>query len=214
MLESTHETIPSKNYKTYNKIVEQYVAKTKGLEPLKELEEFKKLLPGGSLILDAGCGWGRDSKILSGKFKVIGIDLSRGLLKYARKYAPKAKFLYGDILKTDFDGETFDGIWSNVVLIHLEREDIIPALKEFYRILKKGGVGYVSVKEGKGKEYKSEDMSGGSPRFYTWFSQNEIKKYLEKAGFEIIDIYIFSEKKRLDLKRDLGVINCFFRKDL
>ena len=201
-----------KTIQTYDEIVKQYVGKTKRLEPLKELKKFKKLLPKNALVLDAGCGWGRDSKILSEKFDVIGIDLSKGLLKYAKKYAPKARFLYGNILKIDFDNEVFDGIWSNVTLIHLEREDIIPALKEFYCVLKKGGVGYVSFKKGEGKGYKSEDMSGGNPRFYTWFNQKEIKKYLKKAGFKLIDIYTFSEKKRLGLKRNLGVINCFFKK--
>lgn len=201
-----------KTIRTYNQITDSYIKKTKGLEPLKELAKFKKLLFKDALVLDAGCGWGRGTKILAEKFKVIGVDLSKNLLKYAKRYAPKAKFQYGDILNTGFKNETFDGIWCHVVLIHLEKEDIPSVLKEFYRILKKDGIGYISVKEGKGEGYKSEEMSENKQRFYSWFTKKEIKDYLTKTGLKLIDIDTFSEKKRLGLKRNLTVINCFFKK--
>ena len=202
----------TKTIDTSNKIVDTYISKTKGLEPLKELRKFKSLLPKNAIVLDAGCGWGRDSKILSNDFKVIGIDLSNNLLSYAKEYAPKVIFKKSDVTNAGLKTNTFDGLWSNVVLLYLEREDVLPVLKDFYRILKRGGVAYILVKEGEGFEYKSEDMSGEKPRFYTLFTKKEFEKYLKQAGFSTIEIYIFSEKRRLGLKRDLGVINCFVRK--
>lgn len=199
---------------TYDNLVSQYVQKTRGLEPLPELEKFKHSLPKEAFVLDAGCGWGRDSKILSEKFKVVGIDLSKGLLEYARNYAPKAQFRYEDVSNTGFANETFDGIWCNQILLHLEREEVPGALSELYRLLKKGGIAYISVKEGEGEEYKSEDMSGSKPRFYTWFSQKEFANYLKQAGFTIFESYLFFEAERLKLKRNLGVINFFVKKSV
>jgi ubiquinone/menaquinone biosynthesis C-methylase UbiE len=197
---------------TYDEIAHHYKQKTKNLELVEEIKKFKKFLPESSKVLDAGCGWGRDSKILSKTSKVIGIDLSEKLLDLARAYAPDAKFQIGNISKTTFKDESFHGIWSNDTLIHLDRKDILPTLKEFHRLLKKNGILYISVKEGVGEGYEEEEMSNYKPRFYTWFKQDEIVLYFKKAGFRIIETEVFYEKKKIGLKRNLGIITCFVEK--
>lgn len=197
---------------TYDEIAHQYKQKTKNLELKDEIKKFKKFLPKNAKVLDAGCGWGRDAKILSKTAKVIGIDLSEKLLDLAKAYAPDAKFQIGNISKTDFKDESFHGIWSNDTLIHLDRKDILPTLKEFRRLLKKNGILYVSVKEGEGEGFEEEEMSNFKPRFYTWFKEDEIISYFKKLGFRIIETEVFHEKKRLGLKRNLGIITCFVEK--
>ncbi len=201
-----------KTIETYDEIAHHYKQKTKNLELTEEIKKFKKFLPEFSKILDAGCGWGRDSKILSKTSKVIGIDLSEKLLDLARAYAPNAQFQIGNISKTTFKDESFHGIWSNDTLIHLNRKDILPTLKEFRRLLKKNGILYISVKEGVGEGYEEEEMSNYKPRFYTWFKQDEIISYFKKAGFRIIETEVFYEKKKVGLKRNLGIITCFVEK--
>jgi ubiquinone/menaquinone biosynthesis C-methylase UbiE len=201
-----------KTIETYNEIAHHYKQKTKNLELVDEIKKFKKFLPKNAKVLDAGCGWGRDSKILAKSFSVIGIDLSEKLLDLAKAYASKAKFQIGDISKTNFPDNTFHGIWANDILLHLDRKDILPTLKEFHRLLKSSGILYVSVKEGEGESWEEEEMSNFKPRFYTWFKEDEIIKYFKKAGFRIIETAVFYEKKKLGLKRNLGIITCFVEK--
>lgn len=201
-----------KTIETYNEIAHHYKKKTKNLELSDEIGKFKKFLPKNAKVLDAGCGWGRDSKILSKSFKVLGIDLSEKMLDLARAYASNAKFEIGDICKTFLPSESFHGIWSNDILIHLDRKEVLAALKEFRRLLKKNGILYISVKEGEGEGFKEEEMSNFLPRFYTWFKEEEIIKYCKKAGFRIIESQVFYEKKKLGLKRNLGIITCFAEK--
>lgn len=201
-----------KTIDTYNEIAHHYKKKTKNLELIEEIKKFKKFLPKNAKILDAGCGWGRDSKILAKDYQVVGIDLSEKLLDLARAYAPKALFQVGNISKTDFANESFHGIWSNDTLIHLERKDILPTLREFRRLLKKNGILYISVKEGEGEGFRKEEMSNYLPRFYTWFNEKEIVKCCKQAGFRIIESQVFYEEERLGLERNLGIITCFVEK--
>lgn len=201
-----------KTIATYNEIAHHYQQKTKNLELIEEIKKFKKFLPKNAKVLDAGCGWGRDAKILSKNFRVTGIDLSEKLLDLARAYASKATFILADISQTDFPDDTFHGIWANDILIHLERKDILRTLKELRRVLKKNGVLYLSVKEGEGEGFQEEEMSNYMPRFYTWFKKDEIVDYCKKAGFRVMETEVFTEKQKLGLSRDLKIITCFVEK--
>ncbi len=55
-------------------------------------------LPVGSLILDAGCGWGRHAYWLSRwGYRVWGVDQSPYLLARARQLVPSAIFIQHDL---------------------------------------------------------------------------------------------------------------------
>jgi len=67
--------------------------------------------------------------------------LSKGLLKVARREFPHLTFVEGNFLSLPFENETFDAIWSNTSLLHLETiNDVKQALSEFQRTLKSKGV--------------------------------------------------------------------------
>lgn len=93
-------------------------------------------------VLDVGCGPGFLSCILSEEgHKVIGIDRSADMLKYACQNADnlgvKPEFLGMDANNLNFDDNTFDLIISrNVTWTFDEPESIY---KQFYNKLKKGG---------------------------------------------------------------------------
>ncbi len=78
------------------------------------LRELK--LPGGSHILDVGCGTGRHSVVLAEKgFNVTGVDISVHMLKEARKAASEAnvqiQFIVADAQFMSFTNE-FDAAIS------------------------------------------------------------------------------------------------------
>jgi SAM-dependent methyltransferase len=70
-------------------------------------------LPPGCPVLDIGCGCGLPAtKLLSRKFKVTGVDISKVQIDRARALVPGSCFLCLDILQHDFPPETFAAIVS------------------------------------------------------------------------------------------------------
>jgi SAM-dependent methyltransferase len=59
-------------------------------------------------VLDLACGGGRHARLLSHRWTTIGLDLSPVLLNYARKQAPNAHFVRGDMRVIPFADASFD----------------------------------------------------------------------------------------------------------
>ena len=90
-------------------------------------------------VLDLGCGDGLNIMLLNnmGIKEVIGVDISKKLLKMAKANNPKTKFYVGSAESLPFRTNSFDIVLIDSVLHHLmEYEE--PA-KEIKRVLKKGG---------------------------------------------------------------------------
>jgi SAM-dependent methyltransferase len=69
----------------YDKNAKTYADNILGYSDLNHARTFLSKLQPNPLILDAGCGPGRDAHILSELgAKVIGIDLSKGLILEAK----------------------------------------------------------------------------------------------------------------------------------
>jgi SAM-dependent methyltransferase len=83
-------------------------------------------LPAGARVLDLGCGSGEPtSRELSERgFDVVGLDESRVMLDLARRNAPKAAFVTGDIRRVPADLGQFDAIAAFFVLVMLSRAEI------------------------------------------------------------------------------------------
>lgn len=177
--------IYQKTKEVYNTLGEKYFSDSiKGFSP--ERLPFTQRLEKNSVVLDVGCGGGRDSKFFVQKgLKVVGVDVSDVLIKIARKEVPKAKFICGDILDLKLKLNSFDGIWAEAILLHLKRKDVIKAVRIFHKILKPGGLVHVSVKKGRGEKFVKEKLSGWNERFYTYFSKKEMEVIFSSIGFQI-----------------------------
>lgn len=181
---------------TYNKIAKLYSTYTETKLMQYQLSKFASILPG-SKVLDAGCGCGRDVDYMKeDSLDAIGIDLSKEIIKEAKKKYPKSKFKLMDFRKMSFKKESFDGIWSMAGLIHTNRKEMPKVLKEFSRVLKKNGIIYLAVVEGEGEEEIRKEKYENEPRIYVYFKQDEIEKYLEKAGFQVLDSEVNDAQKK------------------
>lgn len=93
----------------------------------------------GKRVLDIGCGTGRMIENLR-KFgaKAVGIDVSKEMLRVARKKFLSTEFVLGDAENLPFEDEEFDMVIASFVVVHLG--DLRLAFEEVHRVLKDGGV--------------------------------------------------------------------------
>ena len=107
----------------------------------KELKELYKLKPEG-IILDVGCGTGKFLLPSSEERKVIGIDLSVEMIKFAKRRNKGVEFVLGDATRLPFKNNGFDFIGCVNSMHHFyEKEKFI---NEIYRCLKEDGSFFLS----------------------------------------------------------------------
>jgi len=173
----------------YNKHSNDYI-KNSAFVLENKINKFAKLINHEGRILDVGCGPGHDTNYLIRKgFNVLGIDLSKQMINYAKKNF-KGKFELMDFFDLKFKKNTFDGIWCSAALIHVTKSDLNKILKSFFKILKENGVLGIIVRRFTKRVSKKEDR-----RIFTMFYKKEIEEYLIKNKFEIISSEIFSYAK-------------------
>jgi len=116
-------------------------------------QHFTNDLPTDSLILDAGCGSGRDSKaFLDMGYQVEAFDASSEMVKRASKYTGL------DVKYAVFDDVTaidkYDAIWCCASLLHVPEDDLPSTLASLATALKPNGIWYVSFKYGDSQREK------------------------------------------------------------
>ena len=196
---------------TYNKIAKEYTEKVKGMVPMDEFKKFINYVPFGN-ILDIGCGSGVATRNLQEKgLQVYGIDLSDELINIAREESPNSKFRKMDMLKMSFPHEMFDGIWHVASLLHLEKKYVPIALFEANRALKPEGIMYLSIKEGESEGLEKDERCGGLPKYYSYYQEDEITDFLEKANFELVEP-IYAVRYKDDYRIKHPWFNIFARK--
>ena len=137
-------TLPGKNRGRW---VREDFFKTGAKEIEGVMEYFKKL--NYPLVyakaLDFGCGVGRLTQALAYYFdEVFGVDVAPTMITLARQYNQKdqrCKFFLNESLDLKiFENNTFDFIYSNIVLQHIEPQYSRLYIEEFVRVLKPGGL--------------------------------------------------------------------------
>ncbi len=177
--------------KWYDQNAEKYADSSYKVTPAGLINRFLELLPQNPIILDAGCGAGKDARVFNKLgANVTGIDLSKGLIEEARKRNPTVNFEEGDFLNLRFGNESFDGVWAHASLVHLETvADAKKALGEFHRVLKDGGILHIYVKAqlGENKTEVVKDTLSNHDRFFRYYTEDEMKQLVTDASLQVIE---------------------------
>lgn len=163
-------------------------------------------------ILEGGCGFGAWCEWFERKgHAIVGIEYDENIVKKAKEFKPNVAVELGDITGLKYPDNSFDAYISLGVIEHFEHGPE-QALAEAYRILKPGGLAFVTtpylsplrrlLSHPIRTLYFTIRKLRGQPSYF-WeyrFTRAELRGFLEKAGFEIvdedIDDYEGDEKRR------------------
>jgi len=110
-------------------------------------QHFTKGLSKDALILDAGCGSGRDAKaFLDMGYNVEAFDASSEMVKRASKYTGLCvkHAVFDDVTAI----EKYDAIWCCASLLHVLESDLPDTLSKLGVALKPNSIWYLSFKCG------------------------------------------------------------------
>lgn len=116
----------------YEDNAEEYIQSTKDLDMSGLYDQFLPHIPSGGLILDAGCGSGRDSKRFAERgFRVEAIDASPRMIDFASRHlgVSASVMRFEDFRATN----RYDGIWACASLVHLEYVEISGVLQSLIK---------------------------------------------------------------------------------
>lgn len=181
---------------TYERIAPKWASTHNGNFWATEIAQFHQLLPSGS-VLEVGSGGGRDAReLIALGYDYTGTDISPAFLAEASKQNPNGRFLLSSVYELDFPPETFDGFWASAILLHLPKDRLNYALQRIKACVKKGGLGFISVKQGEGSKLLHEQVDGEPcERFFSYYSEPEFTAVLESEGFSVIDFHIKEGRK-------------------
>jgi len=153
-------------------------------------QHFTKNLPTSSLILDAGCGSGRDSKaFLDMGYKVEAFDASSEMVKLASEYTGL------DVKHAVFDDvnaiDKYDAIWCCASLLHVPENQLPNTLARLASALKPNGIWYLSFKYGS----KQREKDG---RLFTDVNEERLATLVSALSHVEVKLIWITEDKRPD----------------
>lgn len=197
----------------YNKCSEDY-SKARNVESEPSLELLIDKIADGSFVLDLGCGAGVPvTKILSEKYKVTGVDISKKQIEQARINVPKASFIHKDILDFNFGINLWDAVISYYTIFHLTKDEQLRLFDRVIDGLKQNGYILLTLATENEPAY-TEDNFFGTTMFWENYSLKEYENILSEKGIIILYSGVLNHgyNKENGIKEEIHPI-LFGRKD-
>ena len=131
----------------YNQNAARFAAETAHVNFESTQRRFTEKLHENAVILDFGCGSGRDTKyFISQGYQVDAVDGSIEMCRVASEYTGvKVKnMLFHELAEV----EKYDGIWACSSILHLSLHELADVMRKMITALKDGGIIYTSFKYG------------------------------------------------------------------
>ena len=170
----------------YNTNTSSFVESTQLVQMTEAWSRFTAKLPASSIILDFGCGSGRDTKyFLEHGYQVEAIDGSEKLCKVASAYTgiTVKKQLFTELSEV----QKFDAVWACSSILHASSAELVIIMKKIWTALKDNGIFYTSFKYG---NFKGERNG----RYFTDMTEEALSYLLTKVtGFNIEEQWITAD---------------------
>ncbi|MBF9016285.1 MULTISPECIES: trans-aconitate 2-methyltransferase [unclassified Oceanispirochaeta] len=166
------------------KNVEEYISMAAGSDGQELIDILKNYLPSGASVLEIGMGPGVDLDILKKDYKAAGSDYSQIFLDKYLKRSPDSDLFLLDAVTLDLD-RSFDALYSNKVLHHLKRDELILSFERQAELLNSEGILCHSFWRGE----KQEEFRG---LFFQYYLEEEIQALLQPS-YTILKTEIYTE---------------------
>lgn len=186
----------------YNQNATDFVENTRNVDFHVIQDEFLGKLPEGAVILDLGCGSGRDTKyFLEHGYRVNAIDGSAELCALASEYTGISVRCL--LFQEWNEREAYDGIWACSSLLHLSYGELDDVLYRIENALRPQGILYMSFKHG-----VFEGERNG--RYFLDFTEEKMDQLLKNhTGLRLLRSF-HTEDVRPDRKEEW--LNLFLQK--
>ena len=187
----------------YNRNAINFVHGTVDVDFREMQDEFLSRVKPAGIILDLGCGSGRDSKyFLNQGYEVVAVDGSEEICKIASEYTGLC------VIHSTFQhyrpDKKFDGIWACASLLHLSFDEVVEVMNRLSLCLNKGGCFYVSFKYG-----EFSDMRHG--RYFTDMTKETFAQLLANVEGLKIELQKITSDVRAD-RVDEKWLNIYMKK--
>jgi len=169
----------------YNRNAEAFWEATRDHDVAQNRDALLQHLRGAPpwLILDFGCGPGRDLKVFKELgHQAIGLEGSERFVDIARAYSG-CEVWQQDFLKLDLPAAFFDAIFANASLFHVPSQELPQVLKQLWATLKSDGLLFSSNPRGD----NVEGWNGG--RYGAYYDLERWRVLMNGAGFAEISHY-------------------------
>ena len=142
--------------------------------------------PPGARVLDLGCGMGvPDVELLSGRFQVLGVDISDEQIRRARIRVPNAEFLRADMTELQLAEGRFSGIVCLYALIHVPLLEQRPLLGRIYRWLAPDGLVLITTGHQAFTGTEENWLGSGATMYWSHADAATYRAWFHDLGFEI-----------------------------
>ncbi len=157
-------------------------------------------------VLDAGCGNGRNAKVLAEKAaRVTAMDASEQMVALARKNLAGlsgADVAQGRLETLLFADASFDAIFCLAALHHVRPMHLAATLSGFWRVLKPGGHVCVAVWNRDQTRFRNKPAEldvpwQGKSRYYHLMTLAELTALAQKSGFAVVDAFLETRGRKV-----------------
>ncbi|MEV6343630.1 class I SAM-dependent methyltransferase [Actinoplanes sp. NPDC051851] len=151
-------------------------------------EKLLSQLPAGASVLDLGCGTGVPTAktLTEAGHRVVGVDISEGMLRLAREQVPAAEFVHANVAELPDDFGTFEAVTAFFSLLMLSKADIERTLDKVTHWLTPGGHLAIGMVNFDADSLPIEFL--GVPVTVSGYLEPDLAAVLESHGLKIISI--------------------------
>ena len=172
---------------TYNKTArayaEQFFGELDG-KPLDRilLERFAKEAHDLGTVVDLGCGSGQTTSYLfnCGIEDILGVDISKEMVAVAGENCPEIEFETGNMLDLRFEDNSIGAILAFYSIVHFDLAEVSKATREFYRVLKPGGIVLFSFHVGEGSVEPEEFLGEPTDIVFNYFNVDRVIENMQR----------------------------------
>lgn len=148
------------------------------------VNELLGMTPPGSSVLELGSGPGRDASAIEDAGLIVDrTDGAASFVERLREEGHAARVL--NFYAADFGGP-YDAVYAHAVLLHVTRDRLPEVLRVALRAVRAGGILAASFKMGDGDAWSLQKLD--SPRHFTYWQQDELRRAVALSGWEIVRI--------------------------